>query len=73
MNNKRSLPAAVSIRTFRGVQSYKILLFCELIIEKFVLILHLWGYYDGIGDAIVVKRGFDLANTFIEKIKPLTH
>jgi hypothetical protein len=33
-------------------------------------ILHLWGYYDGIGDAIVVKRGFDLANTIIEKIKP---
>ena len=33
-------------------------------------ILHLWGYYDGIGDAIVVKRGFDLANTLIEKIKP---
>ena len=34
------------------------------------VILHLWGYYDGIGDAIVVKRGFDLANTLIEKIKP---
>ena len=33
-------------------------------------ILHLWGYYDGIGDAIVVKRGFDLANNIIEKIKP---
>ena len=36
-------------------------------------ILHLWGYYDGISDAIVVKRGFDLANTLIEKIKPLSH
>ena len=35
-------------------------------------ILHLSGYYDGIKDAIVVKRGFDLANTLIEKIKPLT-
>ena len=33
-------------------------------------ILHLSGYYDGIQDAIVVKRGFDLANTLIEKIKP---
>ena len=33
-------------------------------------ILHLWGYYDGIGDVIVVKRGFDLANAIIEKIKP---
>ena len=33
-------------------------------------ILHLWGYYDGIGDSVVVKRGFDLANTLIEKIKP---
>ena len=33
-------------------------------------ILHLYGYYDGIEDAIVVKRGFDLANTIIEEIKP---
>jgi hypothetical protein len=33
-------------------------------------ILHLSGYYDGLEDAIVVKRGFDLANTLIEKIKP---
>jgi len=33
-------------------------------------ILHLWGYYDGIGDVVVVKRGFDLANTLIDKIKP---
>jgi hypothetical protein len=33
-------------------------------------VLHLWGYYDGIGDAIVVKRGFDLAYTLIDKIKP---
>jgi len=33
-------------------------------------ILHLSGYYDGIQDAIVVKRGFDLANALIEKIKP---
>ena len=33
-------------------------------------ILHLSGYYDGIEDAIVVKRGFDLANILIEKIKP---
>jgi hypothetical protein len=33
-------------------------------------VLHLWGYYDGITDAIVVKRGFDLAYTLINKIKP---
>jgi len=33
-------------------------------------ILHLYGYYDGITDTIVVKRGFDLANVIIEKIKP---
>ena len=33
-------------------------------------ILHLYGYYDGIEDAVVVKRGFDLAHTIIEKIKP---
>jgi hypothetical protein len=33
-------------------------------------ILHLSGYYDGIEDAIVLKRGFDLADTLIEKIKP---
>ena len=33
-------------------------------------ILHLWGYYDGITDARVVKRGFDAAFTIIEKIAP---
>jgi len=33
-------------------------------------ILHLSGYYDGIEDAIVVKRGFDLAYSIIERIKP---
>ena len=33
-------------------------------------ILHLSGYYDGIEDAVVIKRGFDLANTIIERIKP---
>ena len=33
-------------------------------------ILHLSGYYDGIEDAIVIKRGFDLANAIVEKIKP---
>ena len=32
--------------------------------------LHLWGYYDGIEDARVVKAGFDNAKTIIEKIKP---
>ena len=33
-------------------------------------ILHLWGYYDGITKASVVKDGFDLAYTLIDKIKP---
>jgi hypothetical protein len=33
-------------------------------------ILHLWGYYDGITKASVVKDGFEMANTIIEKIKP---
>ena len=33
-------------------------------------ILHLLGYYDGITDAGMVKRGFDLAYTIIEKINP---
>jgi hypothetical protein len=33
-------------------------------------ILHLLGYYDGITDAIVVKRGFDLADALIDRIKP---
>lgn len=34
-------------------------------------ILHLSGYYDGILDANVVKRGFDVANEIIGKIKPI--
>ena len=34
-------------------------------------ILRLAGYYDGINDAIVIKRGFDLADDLIEKIKPM--
>jgi len=33
-------------------------------------ILHLWGYYDGITKASVVKDGFDAAYKIIEKIKP---
>ena len=33
-------------------------------------ILHLLGYYDGITKASVVKDGFDLAYTIIDKIKP---
>jgi len=34
-------------------------------------ILHLSGYYDGIEDVIVIKRGFDMANSILEKIKPV--
>ena len=33
-------------------------------------ILHLSGYYDGIEDAVVIKRGFDEAYKIIGKIKP---
>jgi len=33
-------------------------------------ILHLWGYYEGIEKANVVKSGFDDAYTIIKKIKP---
>ena len=33
-------------------------------------ILHLSGYYDGIEDAVVIRRGFDLADKIIEKINP---
>ncbi|MDR0834516.1 MAG: DUF5618 family protein [Candidatus Symbiothrix sp.] len=33
-------------------------------------ILHLSGYYDGIQDAIVVKRGFEHAYDIIDHIKP---
>jgi hypothetical protein len=34
--------------------------------------LHLSGYYDGNCDAVVIKRGFDVAYEIIDKIKPLT-
>ena len=33
-------------------------------------ILHLYGYYDGIEKADVIKSGFDDAYTIIDKIKP---
>ena len=33
-------------------------------------ILHLSGYYDGVGSVNVVKEGFNFANTLIENIKP---
>ena len=33
-------------------------------------VLHLDGYYDGILDAVVIKRGFDVAYQIIDKIKP---
>jgi hypothetical protein len=36
-------------------------------------ILHLYGYYDGLDNVNVVKEGFSLANSIIEKIKPLSH
>ena len=32
-------------------------------------ILHLYGYYDGIDNVIVIKEGFNEANKIIEKIK----
>ena len=33
-------------------------------------VLHLWGYYDGIEKASILKDGFDEAYKIIEKIKP---
>lgn len=33
-------------------------------------VLHLWGYYDGTTDVVVIKRGFQEANFIINKIKP---
>jgi hypothetical protein len=33
-------------------------------------ILHLSGYYDGLQDAVIVKRGFDVAYDIIDRIKP---
>jgi hypothetical protein len=33
-------------------------------------ILHLSGYYDGIQDAVVVKRGFEEAYEIIDRINP---
>jgi uncharacterized protein (UPF0332 family) len=33
-------------------------------------ILHLWGYYDGIGSVSIVKEGFAEASKIIEKINP---
>jgi hypothetical protein len=33
-------------------------------------ILHLSGYYDGVGDARVIKIGFEYAYRIIDKIKP---
>ena len=33
-------------------------------------VLHLWGYYDGITSAKVLKNGFDEAYKIIEKIRP---
>jgi len=34
-------------------------------------ILHLWGYYDGITKASVIKDGFEEAFKIIEKIRPM--
>ena len=36
-------------------------------------ILHLWGYYDGIESANIIREGFEEAYTLIDKIKPATH
>jgi hypothetical protein len=33
-------------------------------------ILHLYGYYDGIGSVAVIKEGFNHAYKIIEKINP---
>ena len=36
-------------------------------------VLHLWGYYDGIEDVVIVQRGFEDASTLIDKIKPINN
>jgi len=36
-------------------------------------VLHLWGYYDGIEDVSIVKRGLEDAYILIKKIKPIEH
>jgi hypothetical protein len=36
-------------------------------------VLHLDGYYDGILDAPIIKRGLDNAYIIIDKIKPQAH
>ena len=33
-------------------------------------ILHLSGYYDGVGNVVVVNEGFNEAKSIIDKIKP---
>ena len=33
-------------------------------------VLHLWGYYDGIDNASILKEGFDEAYKIIDRIKP---
>ncbi|MDR1181780.1 MAG: DUF5618 family protein [Bacteroidales bacterium] len=33
-------------------------------------ILHLWGYYDGITDSVIVKRGFEHAKKITYLLKP---
>ena len=45
----------------------KLLVYLNTVYE----ILHLSGYYDGIQDAIVVKRGFDVAYKIIDHIQPV--
>ncbi|MDR0814667.1 MAG: DUF5618 family protein, partial [Bacteroidales bacterium] len=45
----------------------KLLLYLNSVYE----ILHLSGYYDGLQDAKVIKRGFDVAYEIIDRIKPL--
>jgi len=36
-------------------------------------VLHLSGYYDGIQDAAIIKRGLDVAYAIIDHVKPMQH
>ena len=40
--------------------------------ENAYKILHLNGYYDGIKDTFIIKRGFEVAFIIINKIRPVT-
>jgi hypothetical protein len=68
-NGKRKVRKSIEYyQEFLGKQDRKMLGYLNSAYE----ILHLYGYYDGTLDAIVIKAGFDDAYNIIEKLKPLS-